>query len=110
VVVTGDQLSGPHYDLKEVQSAFRLGGYAIPNRVRRHMDRKGWSDAELQSCIEALGLEDFHKSQPHLARAGVWLDIYRPVLLGRRRYLNVTEAEHGSGFIVLSFCMDGEAH
>lgn len=54
--------------------------------------------------------QDFHKSQPHFARGNVWLDIYRPRFCGCRKYFKVVVNETGNGFVVLSFCDDGEAH
>ena len=58
------------------------------------------------------GLEsaDFHKSQEHLGRSDVWLDIYRPRVCGKRRYVKFVRDDTGGGYLILSFCEDGEAH
>ena len=57
-----------------------------------------------------MASEDLYKSQEHLGRPGAWLDIYRPVFEGRRMYIKFTRRADGSGFVLLSFCLDGEEH
>jgi hypothetical protein len=100
----------PHYDLEAVRSAFRGRKIVLPARVERHMVRRGMSRGDLVSCVAALRPQDFHKSQAHTRREGVWLDIYRPWVAGDRMYLKFTEHEDGEHLLVLSFCRDGEAH
>ncbi len=99
-----------HYPLIQVRLQIAEGRYVIPRRVRRYMDRREWTEADLRACVDALGSTDFHKSQEHIERPGVWLDIYRPRFDGSRRYLKLTETEDGDGLVILSFCVDGEAH
>ena len=101
---------GPTYDLGEVVQAFQSGRYEITGRVRRHMRRKGWDYVELGRCVGGLGSTDFHKSQEHLDRPDVWLDIYQPWIRGTRRYVKFVRDDAGDGYLVLSFCEDGEAH
>ena len=69
-----------------------------------------WTESDVVSCIAGLSSADFHKSQAHHAHAGVWLDIYRPALAGERRYVKFARELTGGGFVVLSFCFDGEDH
>ncbi|MBS3956259.1 MAG: type II toxin-antitoxin system MqsR family toxin [Clostridiales bacterium] len=101
---------GAHYPLRVIQERIAEGHYVIPRRVRRYMDRREWTEADLRACVQALDSCDLHKSQEHLERPGVWLDIYRPTFDGCRRYLKLTETEDGHSLVVLSFCADGEAH
>lgn len=102
--------SEPHYDLDDVKLCCATGELDIPRRVRRYMGRQEWVDADLAACIATLRASDFHKSQKHSDRPGVWLDIYRPRFEGSRRYLKLTVRECGRGYVVLSFCRDGQAH
>lgn len=108
--VGNSEKSEAHYPLCVVRRWIAEGRYVIPRRVRRYMDRREWTEADLRACIHAIDPRDFHKSQQHLERPGVWLDIYRPRFDGCRRYLKLTVAEDGQGFVILSFCVDGEAH
>jgi len=100
----------PAYDLLGVQQAFREGRFAMTARVRRHVRRKGWDVGVVRACIEDLVVCDFHKSQEHHGRPGVWLDIYRPVQGSRRLYVKFVLDEAAEAFLVLSFCVDGEPH
>ncbi len=100
----------PAYDLEEVVRAFRSGRYVLTGRVRRHLRRKRWNRSELERCMLGLEPTDFHKSQEHLGRPGVWLDIYRPLVGETRRYVKFVRDDAGDGYLVLSFCEDGEAH
>ena len=100
----------PEYDLGEVRRALAEGRYEITARVRRHMRRKGWTREDLVGCACALTRADFHKSQQHLSREHVWLDVYRPWVGNERRYLKFVSDDEVSRFVVLSFCTDGEAH
>ncbi|HEX9092561.1 MAG TPA: type II toxin-antitoxin system MqsR family toxin [Coriobacteriia bacterium] len=100
----------PAYDLAGVQREFAEGRFQITRRVLKHLDRRGWSSARIRSCVAALTPTDFHKSQAHLTRRGVWLDIYRPVFRGERLYVKFTLQEDGVRYRVLSFCGDGEEH
>jgi hypothetical protein len=99
-----------HYTLGRVQSAFLLGRFVITSRVRRHMAVHEWTERDLIDCVVALSSADFHKSQAHRSHEGVWLDIYRPVVAGERRYLKFARELSGSRFVLLSFCVDGEDH
>ncbi len=100
----------PHYALCDLKRCFASGDYWVPNRVRRHLDRRRWSDSFFLECIARLLPADFYKSQMHMTRDDVWLDVYRPMFEDRRVYVKVTEAQLGHGFILLSFCLDGESH
>ncbi len=100
----------PRYDLGDVVWTFQAKRYELSGRVRRHMRRKGWSYADLERCVLGLESTDFHKSQEHRGRPGVWLDIYRPWICGTRRYVKFVRDDTGDGYLVLSFCEDGEAH
>jgi hypothetical protein len=40
----------------------------------------------------------------------VRLDVYRPWLHGERMYIKLTAHERDGWFLVLSFCIDGQAH
>jgi hypothetical protein len=53
---------------------------------------------------------DFSKSQEHVGRPGVWLDVYKPLLRGHRMYVKIVTLEGGRGYLLLSFCRDGEDH
>ncbi len=86
-----------------------MGRYDVTNRVRRHLRRKHRTFRDLESCIAKLEQSDFHKSQRHLAKPDVWLDIYRPVIDGIRRYVKFMAQDNGD-YLVLTFCDDGEAH
>jgi hypothetical protein len=100
----------PHYDLDTVRRAFRCGRVEVTSRVTRHMRSHGRARATLLACVDSLCPQDFHKSQAHSTREGVWLDIYRPWVAGDRMYLKITEHEDGVTMLVLTYCRDGEAH
>jgi hypothetical protein len=100
--------SAPAYDLDDVRQLVATGDFDVTARVRRHSRRKCWDPTFIAECLAMLGPGDFHKSQPHHSRYGAWLDIYRPVVDGRRRYIKFLVEE--GRLIVLSFCDDGEAH
>jgi predicted transcriptional regulator len=102
--------ASPHYDLETVRRAFRCGRAEVTSRVARHMRSHGMGRPTLFACVDALGPRDFHKSQVHITREGVWLDIYRPWVTGDRMYLKITEHEDGVSMLVLTYCRDGEAH
>jgi hypothetical protein len=100
----------PHYDFEAVRRAFREGRVEVTSRVTRHMRSHGRARPTLLACVDALCPRDFHKSQTHTTREGVWLDIYRPWVAGDRMYLKITEYEDGVTMLVLTYCRDGEAH
>ncbi|MDF1543270.1 MAG: type II toxin-antitoxin system MqsR family toxin [Anaerosomatales bacterium] len=100
----------PAYDLSMVRTAFATGRFEITRRVRRHLYRKGWDPERISECVLSLGREDFHKSQEHRDRRGVWLDIYRAQWCGERHYVKFVLSEDTESFIVLTFCVDGEQH
>jgi hypothetical protein len=102
--------ASPHYDLEAVRELFRVGDFMLPVRVRRNMRSRGLSRSVLEACVAALDARDFHKSQAHTIRQGVWLDIYRPWVAGERMYLKFTEHEDGLRMLVLAFCVDSTAH
>jgi hypothetical protein len=101
---------GPHYALETVVAAFADGRFETPARVARHLRSCGWDRAFLRDCVLGLRAEAFHKSAPHRDRVGVWLDVYRPTFRGERMYVKVTVHERDGWFLVLSFCVDGQAH
>ncbi len=105
-----DEKWEPHYDLDRVKCAFRSGNYVTPNRVRRYLHRRPRLESCVLPCIESLTLADFHKSQPHRAMPGQWMDVYRPWCCGYRLYVKFTVADDGREPVLLSFCRDGEAH
>lgn len=98
------------YRLDFVQHQMRADRYVIPMRVRRYMRRQGWVEEVLVGSVCSLESRDLHKSQSHASRPGVWLDVYRPRMGGRRMYLKVTLHENGEDVLILTFCRDGEAH
>jgi hypothetical protein len=100
----------PHYALDEVASAFTEGRFEVPARVARHLRSCGWDRAFVCECVLDLRADAFHKAVPHRSRAGVWLDVYRPLFRGERMYLKLTAHERDGWFLVLSFCIDGQAH
>lgn len=82
----------------------------VTGRVRRHLTAKRWDREYVRDCLLALDESDFHKSQQHLSRTGVWLDIYRPWIADQRLYVKITVLESGNQLLILSFCVDSEAH
>lgn len=100
----------PAYSLEMVREAFTTGRFSVSGRVFGHLLRRGWKLETVRTCVLSLGPEDFYKSQRHVVRVGVWLDIYKPVFRGECLYVKFTPLEDGQGFIVLSFCGDGEPH
>lgn len=102
--------ASPQYPLADVANRFAADDFSVTLRVQRHLDRRGWDGATVVSCICSTAPADFRKSQEHLGRPGVWLDIYKPVFVGRRMYVKFTACVNGAGFVVLCFCVDGEEH
>lgn len=100
----------PAHDLAMAIIAFESGRYGFTRRVARHLKRRGWDRSFVQARIAQLTEADFHKSQEHRDRPGVWLDIYRPRYAYGRLYLKFVFDEERDAFVLLSFCMDGEAH
>jgi hypothetical protein len=100
----------PQYSLVSVRRAFLDGRFVITLRVRRHMALHDWKERDIVECVAGLSPVDFHKSQAHRIHVGVWLDVYRPVFAGERRYLKFTRELDGERFVLLSFCVDGEEH
>jgi hypothetical protein len=100
----------PRYSLVSVRRAFLDGRFLITLRVRRHMAPHDWKEHDVVECIAGLTPTGFHKSQAHRIHARVWLDIYRPVFEGERRYVKFTREMEGDRFVLLSFCVDGEEH
>jgi hypothetical protein len=82
----------------------------MPARVARRLRSCGWNREYVCACVCGLRIESFHKSIPHRRRAGVWLDVYRPMCCGERMYVKLTAHEREGWFLVLSFCIDGQAH
>jgi hypothetical protein len=100
----------PAYDLSMVRTAFATGRFRITRRVRHHLYRKRWDPGRISECLVLLRQEDFHKSQEHRDRPGVWLDIYRPHWCGERLYVKFVLSEDREFFAVLTSCIDGEQH
>jgi hypothetical protein len=98
------------YPLEVVRESFATGRFNVSGRVFDHLVRRGWKLETVRTCVLSLTPEDFYKSQRHMARTGVWLDIHKPVSRGERLYVKVTPLDGGKGFRVLSFCGDGEPH
>jgi hypothetical protein len=99
-----------HYELDSVCRAFEEGQFAVPARVARYLKTAGLTTDDVVECIACLSPRDFHKSQAHLSRTGIWLDIYRPRLHGRWMYVKFATHEDGTRFVLLSFCADGDPH
>lgn len=99
----------PAYPLGCVQTAFANNHFQATVRVLRHLDLRGWNTGTIRLCIRSLKPADFYKSQRHLDRPDVWLDIYKPVFCDERLYVKFTLLEDGT-YLVLSFCGDGEEH
>lgn len=100
----------PHYSRERVRLCFGADQFVIPSRVGRHSRRRGWDRQFVRQCVMNLHEGDFHKTLCHRSRTGVWLDVYRPVVDGVRLYVKFAEHERDGWFVVLSFCLDGEAH
>ena len=100
----------PAYGLAEVRRAFSEGCFQTTGRVLKHVYRRGLSRITIAACIASLTSSDFRKSQLHLERPDVWLDIYKPVFRGERLYVKFVLLEDGETYLVLSFCGDGEEH
>jgi hypothetical protein len=100
----------PHYELGSVVRAFGEGRFEVPVRVLRYLKTAELTLDDVVECVTGLGSEDFHKSQAHTRRPGVWLDIYRPRLRGRRMYVKFVAHEDGWRLVLLSFCGDGDPH
>ena len=100
----------PTYPLETVWEAFAAGRFSVTRRVFNHLLLRGWKLETVRACVLALTPQDFHKSQQHVAREGIWLDIYRPVFRGERLYVKFTPLEDDRNYRVLSFCGDGESH
>ena len=100
----------PAYGLTDVRVAFSEGQFQSTVRVLKHLHRRGWGRSTIRSCVQSLAPADFHKSQRHLERPEVWLDIYKPVFRGERLYVKFALLEYGQTYLVLSFCGDGEEH
>jgi hypothetical protein len=98
-----------HYDLDEIKRRVAGGHYALTRRANRHATSKGWTREYVAECFALLDEGDLHKSLQHRDRPGQWLDIYRPRIGGRRMYVKFTVTAAGN-VLVMSFCMDGEAH
>lgn len=101
---------GPAYDLEFVRRQMTTGKYVIPARVKRHLRGRGWDEAFVIECMWALDPKDLHKSSGHHRRPGVWLDVYRPCVRGRRMYVKFTLFEDGERLLILSLCLDATAH
>lgn len=99
-----------HYELGVVRHAFEAGLFAVPGRVTRYLKSAGLTLDDVVECMAGLSSTDFHKSQAHLGRPGIWLDIYRPHFRGRRMYVKFAVHEDGRRFVLLSFCGDGDPH
>jgi len=84
--------------------------YSLATVRRRHLALHGWTERDVVECIAGLSPADFHKSQAHRIHADVWLDIYKPVFEGERRYVKFTQELGGDRLVLLSFCLDGEDH
>jgi hypothetical protein len=95
---------GPHYDLGSVRQKAARSVVVVPNRVDRYLRGAAFS------LVEELTAADFHKSMPHDARPGVWLDVYRPFRGGRRWYVKFTMHEDGERILLLSCSRDSQAH
>ena len=102
--------SEPAYELADVRCAFSEGRFQVTARVSKHLDRRGWSRGTIAACVASFAPSSFHKSQLHLERPDVWLDIYRPVFCGERLCVKFILLEDGETYLVLSFCGDGEEH
>ncbi len=100
----------PAYDIKSVHEGFSTGSFVTTLRVRGYLRRKGWDRRDVQTCVTGLHPQDFYKSQEHLERPGVWLDIYRPRCSDEHMYVKFVFDDHSGVFVLLTFCVDGEQH
>ena len=108
--VGGGERRRPSYNLDEIKAKLAAGEYYPTGAVKRALARYGWDESDVEECVDALGPEDFDKSQPHNKRRGVWLDIYKPVYQGERLYVKFVIDEDGKTIAVLDFCEDGGFH
>jgi len=97
-----------HYDLASAKRLVREGSLATTPRVYAYLRARGWEIEYVARCLEGLAQAHLHKSQSHRDRPGAWLDIYRPIVDGRRLYVKFT-IDRGTVW-VLSFCVDGDEH
>lgn len=109
-VPDGGLLKRPRYGLDEVAAAFGDDRFEVPARVARHLRSCGWDRTFVRECVIALEVEAFHKTVPHRSRNGIWLDVYRPRFRGERMYVKLTAHERDGWFLVLSFCIGGQAY
>lgn len=100
----------PAYDLADVRAAFRGRRFLTTRRVRTHLEHKGLGTETVREVVCVLERSDFHKSQEHLGRPGVWLDIYRPDWGAERWYVKFVADGDAGHYRVLTFCRDGEQH
>jgi hypothetical protein len=100
----------PVYPLGFVKDCAAAGRYFVPRRVQRYVRGADLTERFLVDCLAGLQLQDFHKSQEHSTRPGVWLDIYRPWIGRQRMYVKITLLENGQDLLILTFCRDSEAH
>lgn len=100
----------PYYTLASLQARVASGEFVVTKRVERYLSDKRVPPEMPMRCVSLLTASDFHRSVPHLERPDVWLDIYRPVIMGERWYVKVVMHEDGVRVVFLSCCRDGEVH
>ena len=100
----------PAYDLAHVRAALENGRFRVTQRVLEHMWSRGHDSADLLACMASMRPASYYKSQEARDGSGAWLDIYRPYWGGERWYIKFVAYADGSGYRVLSFCLDGEQH
>jgi hypothetical protein len=104
------ECGGPAYELGFVRGQMARGRYVLPARVKRHVRARGWDEAFVIECMLVLDASTYHKSIAHHERPGIWLDVYRPCVRGRRMYVKFTLFEDGERLLILSLCVDASAH
>ena|SRR5882762_711806 len=77
----------PHHDLRTVQQHCGWRWRTITLKASAEAQLLGFEEEDIDSCILALTPGDYHKSMPDDKFPGCFLDVYRPLYLGKHLYV-----------------------
>lgn len=96
----------PTYALAKIKELVAAGRRVITGTAQCDAGVLGFSESDIEECVQLLQGADFHKSMPAESVAGLFQDVYHPRFRGRRLYVKLqitTNSMSGERAVVISF-------
>jgi len=95
----------PTYSLARIKELVAAGRRVITSTAQCDAGVLGFSESDIEECVQLLLSADFHKSMASDSVKGLFQDVYYPRFRGRRLYvkLQITNLMNGEHAVVISF-------